>query len=139
MPDTHTYTHSCPPLILRVHEHTSDARIYSPSRSASITHTHTHAHIHTHTNSCLLEIWLMMIHTYRHPYPYSRFIACTDTYFSFRRVSLARMRRYMQLAYLFHQYAKSLLSTDGRTADCTVRHPGVELLFSSFYYYMRAQ
>ena len=41
------------------------------------------------------------------------------------------MRRYMQLAYLFHWYAKSLLSTDGRIADCTVRHPGVERPFSS--------
>ena len=39
----------------------------------------------------------------------------------------------MQLAYLFHQYAKSLLSTDGRIADCTVRHPGVERPFSSCY------
>ena len=125
MPDTHTYTHSCPPLILRVHEQ-SGARIYSPSRSASITHTH------THTSSCLLETWLMMTHTYTHPYPYPRFIACTDTYFSFRRVSLTRMRRYMQLAYLFHQYAKSLLSTDGRIADCAVRHPGVGRPFSSF-------
>ena len=37
----------------------------------------------------------------------------------------------MQLAYLFHQYAKSLLSTDGRIADCTVRHSGVERPFSS--------
>ena len=45
------------------------------------------------------------------------------------------MRRYMQLAYLFHQYAKSLLSTDGRTADCTVRHPGVERPFSSLTVY----
>ena len=41
------------------------------------------------------------------------------------------MRCYMQLAYLFHLYAKSLLSTDGRIADCTVRHPGVERPFSS--------
>ena len=41
------------------------------------------------------------------------------------------MRRCMQLAYLFHQYAKSLLSTDGRIADCTVRPPGVERTFSS--------
>ena len=49
----------------------------------------------------------------------------------YRSVSRARMRRYMQLAYLFHQYAKSLLSTDGCIADCTVRHPGVERPFSS--------
>ena len=42
------------------------------------------------------------------------------------------MRRYMQLAYLFHQRVKSLLSTDSRIADCTWRHPGVEHPFSSF-------
>ena len=45
----------------------------------------------------------------------------------YRSISLARM----QSAYLFHQYAKSLLSTDGRIADCTVRHPGVKRPFSS--------
>ena len=43
------------------------------------------------------------------------------------------MRRYMQLAYLFHQYAKSLLSTDGRRAGCTVRHPGVGRPLSSLH------
>ena len=37
----------------------------------------------------------------------------------------------MQLAYLFHQRAKSLLSRDSRMADCTVRYPGVERSFSS--------
>ena len=50
----------------------------------------------------------------------------------YRSVSLACMRRYMQLACLFHQCAKSLLSRDSRIADCTVRHPGVERPFSSF-------
>ena len=49
----------------------------------------------------------------------------------FRSVSLARMRCYTQLAYLFHQCATSLLSRDSRIADCTVRHPGVERPFSS--------
>ena len=49
----------------------------------------------------------------------------------YRSVSLARMRRYTQLAYLFHQCATSLLSKDSRIADCTVRHPGVERPFSS--------
>ena len=52
----------------------------------------------------------------------------------YRSVSLACMRRYMQLAYLFHQCAKSLLSRDGRIADCTVRHPGVERPFYSIYH-----
>ena len=48
-----------------------------------------------------------------------------------RSVSLARMRRYTQLAYLFHQCATSLLSRVGRIVDCTVRHPGMERPFSS--------
>ena len=43
------------------------------------------------------------------------------------------MRLYMQLANLFHQCAISLLSRDGRIADCTVRHPGVERPFSRDY------
>ena len=47
-------------------------------------------------------------------------------------VSLARMRRYTQLAYLFHQCATNLLSRNGRIADCTVRHPGVDRPFSSY-------
>ena len=51
----------------------------------------------------------------------------------YRSVSLARMRRYTQLVYLFHQCATSLLSRDGRIADCTVRHPGVERPVSSLY------
>ena len=49
----------------------------------------------------------------------------------YRSVSLALMRHYMQLAYLFHQYAKSLLSAGSPIADCTVRHLGVERPFSS--------
>ena len=49
----------------------------------------------------------------------------------YRCVSLARMRRYTQLAYLFHQCATSLLSRDRRIADRTVRHPSVERPFSS--------
>ena len=51
----------------------------------------------------------------------------------YRSVSLGRMRRYLQLAYLFHQCAKCLLSRDSRIADCAVRHPGVERPFSSIY------
>ena len=41
------------------------------------------------------------------------------------------LSRQQLLVCLFHQYAKSL-STDGRIADCTERHPGVERQFSSF-------
>ena len=51
----------------------------------------------------------------------------------YRSVSLARMRRYTQLTYLFHQCATCLLSRDSRIADCTVRHPGVERPFSSLF------
>ena len=52
---------------------------------------------------------------------------------AYRGVSLTRMQRYVQIAYLFHQCGASLLSRDGRTADCTVKHPGVELSFSSYH------
>ena len=85
---------------------------------------------HTHTTSYELEICLMMTHT--HPYP--RLVTLQNTYLFhvYRSVSLARMRRYTQLAYLFHQCATSLLSRDSCIADCTVRHPGVERPWSSF-------
>ena len=128
MPDTHTYTHSYPPLILRVHEHTHLVHTFTALPGVLRWHTH------THTSSCLLEIWLMMTHIHT-PIPIST-LHCLHRHIFFlhvnRSVSLACMRRYMQLAYLFHKYAKSLLSTDGRIADCTVRHPGVERPFSSF-------
>ena len=52
----------------------------------------------------------------------------------YRSVFLARMQRYTQMAYLFHQYATRLLSRDGRIADCTVRHLSVERPFSSYYF-----
>ena len=93
----------------------------------------THTHTHTHTSSCILEICLMMTHIYTHPYPCPRLIALHNTilFHVYRSVSLARMRCYMQIAYLFHQCATSLLSRDSRIADCTVRHPGVERPFSS--------
>ena len=51
----------------------------------------------------------------------------------YRSISLAHMRRYMQLAYLFHQCAKSFLSRVSLIADCTVRHRCVERPFSSAY------
>ena len=87
----------------------------------------------THTSSCVLEICLMMTHT---PMPIPTFDCVAQHLFLFyvyRSVSLTRMRRYTQLAYLFNQYATSLLSRDSRIADCTVRHPGVERPFSSLY------
>ena len=49
----------------------------------------------------------------------------------YKSVLLASMRRYKQLAYVFHQWATSLISRDGYIADCTVRYPGVERPFSS--------
>ena len=50
---------------------------------------------------------------------------------AYKSVSLARMWRYTQLAYLLHQCATGLLSRDVRIADCTVRYPGLERPFSS--------
>ena len=87
----------------------------------------------THTSSYELEICLTMTHTYTHSYP--RLVALQNTFFFhvYRSVSLSRMRRYTQLAYLFHQCATNLLSRHSRLADCTVRHPGVERPFSSLF------
>ena len=41
------------------------------------------------------------------------------------------MQRYTHLAYLFQLYGTSLMSRDGRIADCTLSHPGIEHSFSS--------
>ena len=88
MPDTHTQ--SCPPLILRVHQHAQETQYtLSHTPRTHTTHTHTHSvHTHTHsvhtltthshtphthvprtrtpprTHSCLMAVWLMMAHTY---------------------------------------------------------------------------
>ena len=74
----------------------------------------------------------MMTHTYTHPCPH--LIVCTNTFLFhvYRGVSLARMQRYTQLTYFFNQCATSLISRDRSIAVCTVRHPGVELPFSSY-------
>ena len=77
MKETHTYTHPCLPLILQVHKHTHT------SRGAPLIALPGTLSLHTHTSSCLLEIWLMMTHTYIHPYSCPRLIAGTNTYFSF--------------------------------------------------------
>ena len=53
--------------------HISGCFFYSTPRSAS-------GHTHTHTSCCVLEICLMMTHTYTHPY--SRLIALHNTHFS---------------------------------------------------------
>ena len=75
--------------------------------------------LHTNTSSWVLEICLMMIHTYTHPYPCPPLIACTNTFLLhvYRSVFIARNRHYTQLAYLFHRCATSLLGRDGRIAD----------------------
>ena len=116
MLDTHTYSHPCLPLILR-------------SYALPYTHTHTHTQVAVywrvgwwwHTPIPMLTLdclhrYIFLLHVYR-------------------SVSLAHMRRYMQLVYLFYQRAKSLLSRDSRIADCTARHPGVERPFSSYILY----
>ena len=73
----------------------------------------------------------MMTHTYTHPYP--RLIALHNTYFSFTLTG----------AFLLHACGvtrnwrtyfisvRRVFLVDSRIADCTVRHPGVERLFSS--------
>ena len=90
----HTHTSSC----WRESDDAGHTHIHTlmPTLNLTCARTHTHiwcahlqpfqecfdnTHTHTHTSSCLLEIWLMMMHTYTHLYP--RFIDCTDTYFSF--------------------------------------------------------
>ena len=87
----------------------SGALLVNTPRSAFITYTHSHLGL----------------------------IACTSTHIprgaflfhTYRSVSLTYMQCYTQLAYLFHQCGTSL-SRDGCIADCTVRHSGVECLFS---------
>ena len=118
--DDYTHVHTPLPtldLYVCANTHAHLVRvIYSPSRSASITHTH----------SCLLEIWLMMTLTYT-------LIPMPTLDLLHKHISSRLQERFSrtQLAYLFHQCATSLLSRDGRIADCTVRHPGVERPFSS--------
>ena len=104
--------------------HTSRGRFFIALPGALLLHTHTHKQL------CTGDFF----NDYTHSYICPRLIACTKTFFFhvYRSVSLTRMPRYTQLAYLFHQCATSLLSRDGRIADCTVRHPGVERPFSSF-------
>ena len=119
---------------LHTHTHTSThTHLYTHTHLHTHTHTYTHTHLHTHTpthtSSCVLEICLMMTHT-----PIPTFDCVAQHIFVFhvyRSVSLARMRSYTHLPYLYHQCATSLLSRDSRIADCTVRHPGVERPFSS--------
>ena len=82
MPDTHTYTHSCPPLILRVHEHTHICCApFTTLPGVLPLHTHTHTHAHTHTAVYWRFGWWWHKHT--HLYPCARLIACTNTYFFF--------------------------------------------------------
>ena len=124
----HTYTHPCPPLILRVHKrtHTFGARLYSTSRSASITHAHTQVavywrfgwwwHIHTHAHAWLLA------QTHISPSRLQERFPCTNA-------ALVALHATCVLVSLV--CATSLLSRHGHIADCTVRHPGVERPFSN--------
>ena len=120
-----THTHPCLFLILRVHKHTHT------SRGASFISLPGALLLHTHTQVAVYWRFVWWWHTYTHPYPCPRLISLHNTFFLhfYRSVSLARMRRYTQLAYLFHQCMTSLLSRDSFIADCTVRHPGVSARF----------
>ena len=108
---TCTHTHAHPWSFVSMNTHTSGAHHLQPFQECfHYTHTykklstgylvdhdtHTYTPIPMHTLDCLHK------HTLLHVY---------------RGVFLARIRRYTQLAYLFHQCATGLLSRDGRIAD----------------------
>ena len=119
----HTLMSNLDLMCARTHTHLVRA-IYSPSRSDSITHTLVGVYWRFGWS------WPTHIHTYIHAHAW--LLAQTYFFFTFTGAFfLARLRRYTQLAYLFHQFATRVLSRDGRIADYTVRHPGVELPFSS--------
>ena len=132
---THTHTHTCLPLLLRAYKHTRThfGRFFY---SASTTHTH------ANTSSCVMEICLIMTHIHT-PIPILT-LDCLHKHIClhhvYRSVFPARNRRYTQSALhatgaLISPVCDESLSRDGRTADCTARHPGVERPFSSFYLY----
>ena len=123
---TDTHIHPYPPL-------SSLAKHTYISRSASITYTHDQLSRGDWGNDDR--------HTFIHPFPYPRLIACTNTptsrdAFLFHycgSVYLTRMQRYSQLAYLFHQCGTSLLNRDGLIADCALRYTDVERSFSIYF------
>ena len=138
---TDTHTHPCLPLILCVYKHTTRGASFIALLGALPLHTH------IHTSSCVLEICLVMTHIHT-PIPILPLkpmptLDCLHKHIFllhvYRSVSLAGTRRYTQLAYLFHQCATSFISRDCRIADCTVRHPGVELLFFSYHCFAQAE
>ena len=128
--DRHTYTHPYLSLIFRVHQHTHT------SRDASFIALPGALPLHTHTHKQLCTGDLLEDDTHLHTPILMPTLDClhklTFLLHVYRSVSLARMLHYTQLAYLFHQCATSLFSRDGRTADCTVRHPGVAPVFQYF-------
>ena len=127
---THTHIHTPMPtfdLTLHKHTHTSWCASFIALPGAFPLYTRTH----THTSSCVLEICLMMTHTFI-PMPT---LDCLHKHISPSRLQerfLCTHAALHQLAYVFHQCATSLLRRDGRSADCTVRHPGVKRPFSSY-------
>ena len=146
----HTYTiRSC----RRKSDDDRDTHIHTPMPTLDLTCVQTHTHTHTsrgasfkhfqacfhytHTHKQLCSGYLFNDGTHIHtPIPITldclhKLIFLLHVYGS---VSLTRMRRCTQLAYVFHQCATSLLSRDARIADCTLRHPCVELSFSSLTY-----
>ena len=110
----------------------TDTHIRTDFWRASLAQGHLGKYTHRHKSTRPTHTYTTNTHTTL-PYPCSRLIACTNTFLlhDYRSVSLARMRRYTQLAYLFHQCVTSILSRDGRMADSTERRPG-ERLFSTY-------
>ena len=109
--------------------HGQSAPLFSTSRSAS-----------TYPSYYILEIWLILTHTCT-PVPT---LACLQKhvvtprgaflFHTYRSVSLTRMLRYTQLAYLLHQCGTSLLSGDCRIADCTVTYTYITLYWERLHF-----
>ena len=125
MADTHSPAHLW--SYVSANTHTSGAQLLQHFQECfQYTHTqvavywrlgwrwHTHTHTYTHVHSWLLA--------------QTHISSRLQEHFSRTHVALHA------IAYLSHQCVTSLLSRDGRIADCTVRHPGVKLPFSIFLY-----
>ena len=135
---THTSIHTPIPIPTFdcVHKHINFGACFSYALSEAPP-----LHIHTQ-NRCLLETWVNMtdaqIHTRTHAGIRAKihialvahsFFTLTGA-FLLHACSDARNLR----IYHYHQCGTSILRRDGRIADCTVRHPGVDYPFSSLIF-----
>ena len=137
-----THTNSCR------QENDDDRQSPMPTLDLTGSQTHTHTSrdallialpralpLHTPISSCLLEIRLIMTHTYTHPY---LLIACTNPYFSFtfpgafplHACGVTRNWR----TYFTSMRRVFLVETAVLHTVATVRQPGVDRPFSSFIF-----